>query len=108
MELKGHESYVSFVAFSNDDKYLVSTSMDNTIRVWDVATGECVNKIELNNGSYESYVAFAPNGREIMYLNKDFIFFYDFPPLQDLIDQTRERFKNRPLTEEERKMYYLE
>ena len=108
LELKGHESYVSFVAFSNDDKYLVSTSMDNTIRVWDVATGECVNKIELNNGSYESYVAFAPNGREIMYLNKDFIFFYDFPPLQDLIDQTRERFKNRPLTEEERKMYYLE
>ena len=31
-----------------------------------------------------------------------------FPPLQELIDQTRERFKNNPLTEEERRMYYLE
>lgn len=30
------------------------------------------------------------------------------PPLQNLIDQTRERFKDRPLTPEERRMYYLE
>lgn len=33
---------------------------------------------------------------------------WDFPPLQDLIDETRKRFKDRQLTPEERKKYYLE
>ena len=33
---------------------------------------------------------------------------YRFPPLQELINETRERFKNRPLTPEERRKYYLE
>ena len=32
----------------------------------------------------------------------------DFPPLQELIDETRERFKDNPLTPEERRQYYLE
>ena len=31
-----------------------------------------------------------------------------FPPLQELIDQTREHFKDRQLTPEERRQYYLE
>lgn len=36
------------------------------------------------------------------------VIIWDFPPLQELIDQTHERFKNRQLTLEERRMYYLE
>ena len=66
--------------------------------------------------------SFTDDGRYIMVVLNDYldatIFIrkhhhgvirqYDFPPLQELIDQTRERFKNRPLTDEERKMYYLE
>ena len=31
-----------------------------------------------------------------------------FPPLQELIDQTRKRIKDRPLNSEERKQYYLD
>ena len=34
--------------------------------------------------------------------------YMDVSPLQELIDQSRERFKNRPLTPEERHKYYLE
>ena len=33
---------------------------------------------------------------------------YEFLPFQDLINKTRERFKEYPLTPEERKKYYLE
>jgi hypothetical protein len=33
---------------------------------------------------------------------------YTFPPLQELIDSNRNRFKNRHLTTEERKKFYLE
>lgn len=52
---------------------------------------------------------FVNNDTQIMTVSTDgTIRIWDFPPLQELIDQTRECFKNRPLTEEERKMYYLE
>ncbi|MCG9129046.1 hypothetical protein JT359_15770 [Candidatus Poribacteria bacterium] len=38
--LKGHKNVVSTVAFSSDNRTLVSASYDNTIRVWDVDTGK--------------------------------------------------------------------
>lgn len=38
--LEGHESLVTSVSFSHDGQTIVSTSRDNTVRLWDVATGE--------------------------------------------------------------------
>lgn len=54
-------------------------------------------------------VGCSPDGRKIVagYANGNVIILR-FPPLQELIDQTRERFKNRQLTPEERRKYYLE
>lgn len=52
---------------------------------------------------------FSPDGKRIVSASVDgTIRIWSFPPLQDLIDQTRERFKDCPLTPEERRMYYLE
>jgi WD40 repeat protein len=39
-QLKGHSGAVSSVAFSPDGKRIVSGSDDNTLRVWDAATGQ--------------------------------------------------------------------
>ena len=39
---------------------------------------------------------------------KDEVEIYDFPPLEKLINETREQFKDNPLTPEERKRFYLE
>ena len=36
------------------------------------------------------------------------IIIWDYPPLEELIKETRERFKDNPLTPEERRKYYLE
>ena len=52
--------------------------------------------------------SFSLDGEHIVLSSGKFIRIEDFPSLQDLIDQTRERFKDRPLTPEERYQYYLE
>ena len=50
--LTGHTSCVNNVAISPDGATLVSSSGDKTVRVWDVASGECraVLKVGLNRG----------------------------------------------------------
>jgi WD40 repeat protein len=43
----------------------VSASYDNTLKVWDVATGECVATLEGHSGSVKS-VAISPDGRRVV------------------------------------------
>ena len=108
MTLIGHTDPILCVRYSPDGKYIVSSSNDKTIRIWNAETGECIYIIEGHTEGV-SFADFTFDGNHIVSASKDgTIRQWDFPPLQDLIDQTRERFKNRPLTEEERKMYYLE
>ena len=38
--LKGHAKEVSDLAFSPDGKWLASSSFDETVRIWDLATGK--------------------------------------------------------------------
>ena len=59
-------------------------------------------------GEVES-ASFSPDGKRIVLADRsNSIRIWDYQTLQELIDQTRERFKNRHLTPEERRKYYLE
>ena len=59
--LEGHKGEINSVAFSPDGNILASGSSDETIRLWDVNTGELLNTFEGHEGKITS-VAFSPDG----------------------------------------------
>jgi WD40 repeat protein/predicted Ser/Thr protein kinase len=70
MTLKGHSGDVSSVAFSPEGDQIASGSTDNTIKLWDAATGQEV--LTLKGHSHEVYdVAFSPGGRRIASGSRD-------------------------------------
>ena len=56
----GHTDGVWSVAFSTDTTFLVSSSDDQTIRIWDVATGQCLHT--LRHANRVRSVALSPDG----------------------------------------------
>ncbi|QLE56224.1 trypsin-like peptidase domain-containing protein [Nostoc sp. TCL26-01] len=62
--LKGHSNWVKSVAISPDGRTLASGSYDNTIKIWNIATGEEIRT--LNGHSYDVWsVAISPDGRTL-------------------------------------------
>jgi WD40 repeat protein len=59
--LEGHGDWVTSVAFSADGGRLASGSEDNTVKVWDAATGACMQTLEGHDGFMTS-VAFSADG----------------------------------------------
>ena len=100
---------VNSAVFSPDGKYIVSASWDKAVKIWDVKSGAVVKVIELEGFSYYNTASFSPDGNFIISTScNGTVRIWPFQPLQELIDQTRERFKDRPLTDEERRLFYLE
>ena len=52
-------------SFSPDGRYVVTGSIDNSARVWDVATGRLVGR-PLVHDNWVRTVAFAPNSRQVL------------------------------------------
>ncbi len=63
--LEGHENWVYSVAFSFDEKSIISGSEDKTVKVWESKTGKCLQTLEGHEDSVYS-VAFSFDGKSII------------------------------------------
>ncbi len=62
--LLGHLEPITSVVFSPDNRWVASSSLDGSVRIWNSQTGEQVQKFSEHQGSVMS-VAFAPDGKKI-------------------------------------------
>ncbi|MBD2727991.1 ribosome assembly protein 4 [Nostoc sp. FACHB-892] len=68
--LEGHNSSVSSVVFSSDGQRLASASVDNTIKLWDVASGKAVQTLTGHSSAVIS-VVFSPDGQRLASASAD-------------------------------------
>ena len=61
----GHSGYVLSCAFSKDGRLFVSASGDETLKIWDVQTGQCKCTLS-GHSSYVNACCFSPDGGSVL------------------------------------------
>jgi WD40 repeat protein len=64
-KLTGHTGWVKSVAVSPDGKWAASGSNDETVKIWDLETGECRATLKGHTGAVFSMVL-TPDGRRVL------------------------------------------
>ncbi|KAH9233329.1 hypothetical protein K456DRAFT_1911675, partial [Colletotrichum gloeosporioides 23] len=68
--LDGHKSLVTTLAIAPDGATLASASFDETVRLWDTITVECLRTLQSHRGPVQS-VAFSPKGDKLASASTD-------------------------------------
>lgn len=76
IHLQGHSQIIQAVAFSYDNTLLASVSMDQTLKIWDVNTGNMIDQIDLKVSPVYSQIEWSPDGQKLALLNGNQIKIY--------------------------------
>jgi WD40 repeat protein len=60
--LIGHRGFISSLSWRNDGKYLLTSSYDNTAKIWQVGTGQVVRTVTAGNIDF-NIASFSPDGK---------------------------------------------
>ena len=107
---------VLYAEFSQDKKYIVTTTAKGTISIFETSTGMLIDAFDIHdsNTPFSRKAMFSIDSKNILVLadngctDKSIMKVIPFCPLEDLVKKTRGYFKNRMLTDSEKRKYYLE
>ncbi|KAF4464585.1 WD40 repeat [Fusarium albosuccineum] len=68
---KGHRSQIKSMAFSSDNTLLASGSEDHTVKIWNSATGECLQTLGEDYDESVHRVAFSPDDSQLASVFRD-------------------------------------
>jgi WD40 repeat protein len=99
-EFVGHDSWVTYVTFSSDGKFLASSSdirgkaldpndkNDLSVRIWDVKTQKQIGSPMIaHSGPHIKYMVFSPNGKFLVSSGSDGIRLWDVATHTQLVNQ---------------------
>jgi WD40 repeat protein len=65
-KLEGHKMPVWSAAFTPDGKHVVSAGWDSTLRLWEVATGRELGKVDVPDKGHVLCLAVSPDGKRLL------------------------------------------
>ena len=106
--LEGHTHTVLSVALSPDNRWILSASADGTAKIWDLESGLLIYTL-LGHKDHVNSAVFSPDGKNVITGSRDGVIrVWNIPILKDLISSVYYRFSQRLLTQEERRLYYID
>jgi WD40 repeat protein len=83
-EFEGHTDAIESAVFSPDGKTVLTTSKDKTVRIWDVATGKELQKLEK---FLRAAAAFSPDNKTVVISGGETVQFYDLNMIRQNLEQ---------------------
>ena len=103
-----HDERINSLQFCSDGSYIATSSHDNSIKIWDSITCQCVYVITHNQND-ANYVSFSPDSKYIVTASYDKTAkLYRFWPVQALIEKCKGIINNYELPDENKHNYYLQ
>ena len=101
---------IFLIILSPDNKY-VATEDKSSICIWNLFSRKLTDEFHKENNYKAAALYFSMDGTlHALYKSKvdDSVIQYNYTPLYILIEKTRRRFANRELTQEEKKIYFID
>lgn len=102
----GHEGCITDAVISDDGKTLLTVSKESCLGViWDIESGEIISKYT-DIPDDICFARFSPDGTSVFFVG-DWISIYSRRPLKELIDTASHQMKDNPLSDEDKRKFYL-